>query len=50
VAEGALDQPGLVLAELAPALLDRVRAEGAVRNHRDWPVAPIPRPAPAIFA
>lgn len=50
IAEGALDAPGLVLADLDPALLERVRADGAVRNHRDWPVAPVPRPAPATFA
>lgn len=48
--EGALDVPGLVLADLDPALLDRVRADGAVRNHRDWPTAPIPLPLPAAFA
>jgi hypothetical protein len=30
--------------------LEAVRADGAVRNHRDWPRAPIPRPAPAVFA
>jgi len=45
LARGALDQPGLVYATLDPARLDAVRAEGAVRNHRDWPaevpVAPV---------
>ncbi len=50
VAEGAVDEPGLVLATLDPALLERVRANGAVRNHRDWPVAPVPIPAPLPFA
>lgn len=50
IAEGALDEAGLVLAELDATLLDRVRADGAVRNHRDWPVAPIPTPTPAAFA
>ncbi|MFL1461890.1 carbon-nitrogen hydrolase family protein [Roseococcus sp. DSY-14] len=50
VAEGALDTPGLVLADLDPALLERVRRDGAVRNHLDWPVAPIPPPTPLPFA
>jgi len=50
LAEAALDAPGLLLAALDPALLERVRAEGAVRNHRDWPRAPVPVPAPAAFA
>lgn len=50
IAQGPPDAPGLAIAELDPALLERVRADGAVRNHRDWPVAPIPRPEPAGFA
>ncbi len=50
VAEGEYDAPGLVLATLDPARLEAVRAEGAVRNHRDWPRASIPRPRPADFA
>lgn len=48
VAAGALDAPGLVFADLDPARLDAVRADGAVRNHRDWP-GPIPPPAPLPF-
>jgi predicted amidohydrolase len=42
VARGVLDQPGLVFADLDAGVLDGVRADGAVRNHRDWPahVAP----------
>jgi len=50
VAEGALDVPGLVLAHLDPARLLAVREDGAVRNHRDWPRAPIPAPPHAVFA
>jgi len=50
IAEGAYDIPGLVLATLDPARLEAVRADGAVRNHRDWPRASIPRPLPATFA
>lgn len=49
VAAGALDAPGLVFAELDPARLAAVRADGAVRNHRDWP-GPVPPPAPLLFA
>jgi len=49
VAAGALDAPGLVFAELDPARLQAVRADGAVRNHRDWPDA-VPLPAPLIFS
>ncbi len=37
VAAGVPDAPGWVFAELDPARLDAVRADGAVRNHRDWP-------------
>ncbi|MCX8134168.1 MAG: carbon-nitrogen hydrolase [Roseococcus sp.] len=50
IAEGGPDAPGLVLARLDPARIEAVRAEGAVRNHRDWPRAPIPRPQRAVFA
>ena len=39
VALGAMDTPGLVFADLDPARLEAVRAEGAVRNFRDWPAA-----------
>jgi predicted amidohydrolase len=49
VAAGPMDQPGWLFAELHPALIDHVRAEGAVRNHRDFPRAPMPRPAVAAF-
>ena len=37
IVAGALDQPMLVFADLDAARLDAVRADGAVRNHRDWP-------------
>lgn len=50
VCAAALDMPGLLITELDPARLEAVRADGAVRNHRDWPRAPIPRPTPAVFA
>jgi hypothetical protein len=38
IARGTLDQPGLVIADLDPSVLHSVRANGAVRNHADWPV------------
>lgn len=44
VVEGVLDRPGWVFAALDPAALERARAEGAVRNHRDWPPASPPCP------
>ncbi|HZF76244.1 MAG TPA: carbon-nitrogen hydrolase family protein [Acetobacteraceae bacterium] len=50
LARGALDQPGWVFCDLDPARLDVVRAEGAVRNHRDFPRAPVPVPEAAVFA
>lgn len=37
LARGALDASGWVYATLDPARLDAVRADGGVRNHRDWP-------------
>ena len=42
VARGVLDQPGWVFADLDPAAIRAVRADGAVRNHRDYPPGPIP--------
>ena len=50
LARGALDQEEWVFCRLDPAKIAAVRADGQVRNHRDWPRAPIPRPAPARFA
>ncbi len=37
IARGTLDQPGWVFADLDPSRIETVRAEGAVRNFRDWP-------------
>jgi predicted amidohydrolase len=37
IAAGALDQPMWLFADLDPDRLDAVRADGAVRNFRDWP-------------
>jgi predicted amidohydrolase len=42
ITRGVLDEPGLVLAELDPSLIDAVRQDGGVRNHRDWPAQPSP--------
>ncbi len=50
MAAGMPDQPGWVFCTLDPAKLDEVREHGAVRNHRDWPRSPLPRPEPAVFA
>jgi predicted amidohydrolase len=50
VAELAYDTPGLLFATLDPARLEAVRADGAVRNHRDWPAVPVPRSTKAVFA
>ncbi len=50
LAAGPPDTPGWVFASLDPALIGAVREHGAVRNHRDWPKAPIPAPTPAEFA
>ncbi|MCS6891117.1 MAG: carbon-nitrogen hydrolase family protein [Rhodovarius sp.] len=50
IAEGPPDQPGWVFATLDPAAIARVREEGAVRNHRDWPRGPLPPVRPAAFA
>ena len=40
IARGQMDEPGLVFAELDPGLLEAVRQDGGVRNHRDWPAHP----------
>ena len=37
LAEGSLNRPGWVHAQLEPARLDQVRRQGQVFNHRDWP-------------
>ncbi len=48
LAQGAPDRAGLVFATLEPERLAAVRAEGAVRNHRDWPEAPAGAPVVAF--
>jgi predicted amidohydrolase len=50
VAAGEMDAPGWLFHTLDPALITHVRDHGAVRNHRDWPRRPVPRPQPAVFA
>ncbi len=40
IAAGPLDVPCLVFAEADPDRLAAVRADGAVRNHRDWAASP----------
>lgn len=50
IAAGTPDEAGWVFAELDPARLEEVREHGAVRNFRDWPRAPFPKPEPAVFA
>lgn len=47
VAEHTADAPGLAVATLDPAAIVRVRREGAVTNHADWPSLPVP-PCPVI--
>lgn len=47
VAEAAANAPGLVVATLDPGAIARVRREGAVTNHADWPGADLP-PCPVI--
>jgi predicted amidohydrolase len=44
IARGPMDTPGWVYADLDPARLDRVRREGGVLNHRDYPMKPAPCP------
>ncbi len=50
LAEAAPDIAGWVFATLDPAAIARVRRHGGVLNHRDWPRAPLPPAAPAVFA
>lgn len=49
LAAGTSDAPGWVFCALDPAPMVRVREDGAVRNHRDWPHAPYPPPETAVF-
>jgi predicted amidohydrolase len=50
MAQGQMDAPGWVFCTLNPALIEAVRRDGAVLNHRDWPRAPFASPKPAHFA
>ncbi len=50
LAAGGMDVPGWVFCTLDPGAIERVRLEGAVLNHRDWPRGPVEAPAPAVFA
>jgi predicted amidohydrolase len=50
LAEGTMDAPGWVFCTLDPSLIEAVRRDGAVLNHRDWPRAPFGSPKPASFA
>ena len=47
VAQGRLDVAQWVFADLDSAEIARVRREGAVRNHADWP--PPPPPCPVVL-
>lgn len=47
LAQGATDMPEWLFCTLDRARLDAVRADGAVRNHRDWPDT-LPRAATAV--
>ncbi|WP_240046807.1 carbon-nitrogen hydrolase family protein [Paracraurococcus ruber] len=50
LAAGAPDTPGWSFATLDAARIEAVREDGAVRNHRDWPRAPLPAPGRAVYA
>lgn len=50
LARGTPDVEQWVFCTLDPARIERVREDGQVRNHRDWPRAPFSRPEPAVFA
>ena len=50
MAQGQMDVPGWVFCTLDPALIEAVRRDGAVLNHRDWPRAPFAPPKSADFA
>ncbi|MBL6077286.1 carbon-nitrogen hydrolase family protein [Belnapia sp. T18] len=47
---GAMDAPGWVFCTLDPGAIERVRRDGAVLNHRDWPKGPVEPPALAVLA
>ncbi|MCZ8278489.1 MAG: carbon-nitrogen hydrolase family protein [Acetobacteraceae bacterium] len=50
LAEGQMDAPGWVFCTLDPSLIETVRRDGAVLNHRDWPRAPFAKPKSASYA
>jgi predicted amidohydrolase len=50
MAQGQMDAPGWVFCTLDPSLIEAVRRDGAVLNHRDWPRAPFAPPKSADFA
>jgi len=50
LAEGTMDAPGWVFCTLDPSLIEAVRRDGAVLNHRDWPRAPFAQHKAAHFA
>jgi predicted amidohydrolase len=49
LAEGEMDASAWVFCTLDPSLIEAVRRDGAVLNHRDWPRAPFAQPRPASF-
>jgi predicted amidohydrolase len=49
IARGTRDAPGWVFAALDAERIARVRRDGAVLNHHDWPRAPVAMPQPARF-
>jgi predicted amidohydrolase len=50
IAEGTPDAPGWVICDISREAIERVREEGAVRNHRDWPRGKMAATVPAVFA
>jgi predicted amidohydrolase len=49
LARGEDDVAQWVFCEVDPKRLAEVRENGAVRNHRDWPKQPVPKPQAAVF-
>ena len=50
IVQGGMDVPGWVFATLEEGAIRAVRADGQVRNHRDWSGAAMPRAVVAGFA
>jgi len=48
IALGKTNEPGWICAEIDPAAVARVRAEGQVLNHAHWPEQPGSHPAAAV--